>query len=244
MNHRGLFILLALAVATAGLGCSIVGEWSPVRGSGHVATQEREVSGFTSVAFASTGNLYVEAGDQEGLRIEAEDNLLPYFEVGVSDGVLEIRQNHADVWPTHPVNFYLAVKELDTIAMSGSGHVEASALESEQFFVDLSGSGDVQLGGLRANTLDVVVSGSGSLDIAGGEVETQDVTLSGSGSYSGKDLASAEATAHVSGSGSATIQARDRLEATVSGSGSVRYVGNPVVRQAVSGSGEVVQIGE
>jgi len=265
MRQRRWIEVVALVLAASSLACSFIAGWPGVRGSGKVVEEERSVSGFTGVALSGIGNLYIEVGDEEALRIEAEDNLLPYLETEVRGTTLEITtRENVNLLPLRPINFYLTVKALDTITVSGSGHAEAPGLQAEQFFATVSGSGSVKMAGLEAEALTATVSGSGSvkmagleaealtatvsgsggLDIAGGEVEMQDITLSGSGKYEAKGLESAEADVRLSGSGSATVRVRDRLDVTISGSGSVRYVGDPTVRETVSGSGVVSQIAD
>ena len=245
MRQRRWIEVVALVLAASSLACSFIAGWPGVRGSGKVVEEERSVSGFTGVALSGIGNLYIEVGDEEALRIEAEDNLLPYLETEVRGTTLEITtRENVNLLPLRPINFYLTVKALDTITVSGSGHAEAPGLQAEQFFATVSGSGSVKMAGLEAEALTATVSGSGGLDIAGGEVEMQDITLSGSGKYEAKGLESAEADVRLSGSGSATVRVRDRLDVTISGSGSVRYVGDPTVRETVSGSGVVSQIAD
>src|SRR5690349_18517826 len=47
------------------------------RGSGHVVSETREVSGFDSVSLAYPAQVLIKQGNAESLKIEAEDNLLP-----------------------------------------------------------------------------------------------------------------------------------------------------------------------
>jgi len=245
MKHPMLVLLLALALMGSSMACSLLGGWRVVRGSGRVVEEEREVSGFTGVALNGVGHLTIERGDTERLRIEAEDNLLPYIETQISGGVLEIGQRtNVNLWPKRPINFYLTVVNLESVAVSGSGQVEAPVLEAERFSLAISGSGDAKMDGLDTQELTVQISGSGKVDIAGGKADKQDVSISGSGRYTARDLESMDAQVRISGSGSATIRVSDNLDVTVSGSGDVQYLGRPRIQQAVSGSGKVRSIGD
>ena len=230
---------LALALALGVQGCTTVS------GSGDVVEEERPVSGFSGVHLAGIGTVTIKLGDQEALVIEAEDNLLEYFETGVRNDTLWIeQQDNTNLRPKEPVNFYVTMKSLDAIAVSGSGEVKAPPVSAERFSLDISGSGDIEIEDLDADSLEVTISGSGTATIAGGGVETQDVKISGSGEYNARDLESVTVDVSVSGSGMATVWARDQLEVNISGSGDVRYAGNPTLNQNVSGSGDVEQIGE
>ena len=232
-------ILTVLIFVVSCLGC-VGATWLVVRGGGPVVTEERAVSDFTGVNLMTSGNLYIEQGEQESLRIEAEQNVLPYLAAEVSGHTLEIK-NRPNVltFHTQPVNFYLTVKKLDTIILSGSGDIKAPLLLGEQTTIKVSGSGDVDLGKLEANRVEVVISGSGKVAIGGGQVEQQQVVISGSGNYQAPTLTSATADVHVSGSGSAALRAREQLAVNVSGSGDVRYAGRPTIKQHITGSGSI-----
>lgn len=248
MKKRGLIVLAVTVLIASSLACvcplSIPDLGQGVRGSGDVVEETREVRAFTGVTLATIGNLYIEQGDEEGLRIEAEDNLLPYFEVEVDGGMLEIgAKPGVNLRPTVPVNFYLTVKGLDTIRLAGSGDVEVLDLEAGDLAVTVSGSGDVNMPDLDADELKAVIAGSGDLSVSG-QVDEQEITISGSGGIEARKLACAAATVRITGSGSVTVWVSDHLDVTISGSGSVRYIGSPTVETTVTGSGSIRQISD
>lgn len=264
MTQRMGFVVIISVMVLSTLACQ-VGGGRRIRGSGNVVEEAREVSGVTGVELATLGTLYIEIGEGESLRIEAEDNLLEYIETDVRNGTLRIdTQDNVSLRNTKPVNYYLTVTGLDEIDISSSGDIEAPDLEAEQFTVFISSSGNLDMGNLKADTLTVRISSSGdmrmgvlqadaikvdisssgSLDIAGGEVERQDVTISSSGNYTARDLESVEADVHLTSSGGATIRVSDRLTARMSSSGDVRYIGNPTVDARTTSSGNVRKIGE
>jgi hypothetical protein len=266
------FVVLALALSTLGCVCGGIdfgtvrlGGVRAVRGSGRVVEEERQVSDFTGVELATLGNLTIEVGEQEELRIEAEDNLLEYFETEVRGGRLRIKTREGVALRNRrPINYYLMVKELDEIVISSSGDVKAPNLEADRFSVTISSSGDLEMGDLEADTLkvrisssgdmkmaalhadriEVDVSSSGNLGISRGEVEEQDITISSSGEYRARDLESVEAEVRLTSSGSATIRVRDYLKASLSSSGDLHYLGNPTLDAKTTSSGDVKQIGE
>jgi hypothetical protein len=243
MKQRIGFAVVVSVMALSILACQ-VGGLTGVRGSGSIVEEGREVGDFTGVALAGIGELTIEVGERESLRIEAEDNLIQYFETEVRNGVLEIGvQDGVNLNSTRPVRFYLTVEELDTVVLSGSGNIEAPDLEAERFSVTISGSGDVEMGDLSADILNVTISGSGNLDIGGGRVEELDFTISGSGEYQAGDLSSESVQITISGSGNATVWATESLDVRISGSGSVNYYGNPRATFSASGSGKLKSLG-
>jgi hypothetical protein len=237
--------IVALSILACQVGGISLGDSRTIRGSGNVAEETRAVSGITGVNLATIGHLFIEMGDTESLRIEAEDNLMEYLETEVSSGRLRIGTNDDIRLDTkRPVNYYLTVTGLDTIVISSSGDIEAPDLEAERFSITINSSGNLEMGVLNADTLEVGISSSGNLDIAGGEVKTQSVTISSSGNYAAQDLESAEAEVYLNSAGSATVWVQDHLKAILSSSGDLHYRGNPTVDATTNSSGEVTQIGE
>ena len=89
MKRRSHLALVMAVFLLSSLGCFCCGinfggprvawPWG-LRGSGRMAEEERPVSGIIGVDLATFGDLTIEVGEQEGLSIEAEDNLIPYCE--------------------------------------------------------------------------------------------------------------------------------------------------------------------
>jgi hypothetical protein len=226
MKRQGLIVLLVLAMTGGALACSAIG--GATKGSGRIVTSEIDVSGFSGVTFSGFGNLYIEVGSAEGLRIEVDDNLVSYFEANVDSKMLTIKvKEGANLEPSDDVNFYLTVEELDTIVLSGAGKIESDPLQAEQFSVDLSGAGELTMAGLTADSLDVDLSGAGDLEIESGYVGEQTVKISGAGNYVADNLQSGSANLDITGAGSATVWAVTELTVTGSGAGKVEYAGKP-----------------
>jgi hypothetical protein len=238
-------VLLAITIlALSSLACSAAG-WAVVRGSGNVEEKTYSVSGFDGVALAAIGTVYVEIGEDEGLRVEAEDNLLEHFRIEVRGDTLNIETNEfVSLLPTKPVKFYLTAKALNAITVSGSGDVEAPALEADSFSIKVSGSGDIWIDELAADGLDADITGAGNVTIAGGEIGDQYINVSGSGSYKAGAVEAREAlkvSVRVTGSGKAELGQLEAvgLDVDIAGAGKVAVAGGTVGTQTVDigGSG-------
>jgi hypothetical protein len=270
MYGRILPVFAILATALSVMACEfsiqgLGGLSETVRGSGNLIEESRQVSGISGVEFAMPGNLTIEMGSTESLRIEAEDNLMAYIETDVRAGTLVIETTSGiNLQSTRPMNFYLTLTGLDTLAISSSGSVEAPDMQAERFSirvsssgdlsmgdlectslqVDISSSGDVTMGTLSAERAEIRLSSSGNLEIADGAMQEQDITLSSSGAYQARDVQSVTAHVSLSSSGSATIRVRDSLSGRLSSSGSVYYIGSPQVNVSATSSGSAEQIGD
>ncbi len=266
-QHKQIVMMMTIVVLSI-LACQLgdIGlAGDIVRGSGEVVEETRDVSGISGLELATLGNLFIEIGDTESLRIEAEDNLMEYLETEVRSGRLIIRtRGDVNLLPTQPVNYYLTVTGLETIVISSSGNIQAPDLAAQRFSITVSSSGNLDMGGLvadrltvvisssgnvtmgelEADTLDVNLSSSGNLDISSGQVDLQNVTISSSGNYTAQNLESSEAEARLDSNGNATIWVRDHLKAVLNSSGNLRYRGDPTVDATTNSSGEVRKIGE
>jgi hypothetical protein len=237
-----LIILPLMALACASLPVVTL---NGIRGSGKVTSENRDVKDFQSVSLGGSGDLIITQGDSEALKIEAEGNILPMIESDVRGGTLYLgfKPNTGSISPTQPIKFYLSVKNLNGIDLSGSGSVQADALKANNITFTCSGSGSITVKTLTADALNYNLSGSGSTSL-GGIVGVQSVEISGSGSYQAADLDSQQATAILTGSGDMTIWAKDSLNITISGSGSVNYYGKPILSQSITGSGKITSLGD
>jgi hypothetical protein len=118
---------MRLRVALALLaGVLLVTACSLTRGSGQLATESREVSGFAKVELSGTGELTIKKTGTESLTISAEDNLLPRLTSEVSNGTLILgAKPNTSILPTKPITYSVTVKELTGRAVSGSGGIQA-----------------------------------------------------------------------------------------------------------------------
>jgi hypothetical protein len=247
MNKGTPLILAILILLISSLACQAVTGLAPrsVRGSGNVVTEDRNVSGFTGIDLASIGNAVIEIGQDEGLSIQAEDNLMQYIQTEVRGNTLEIRnQNNLNFQPREQIIYTITVANLEELTISGLGSVDAPDLQADNFQINISGGGDVEISSLEASTLDVDISGLGNLFIRSGQVNQQDVHISGSGDFRALDMQSQRARVQISGLGSSSLWVTTDLEVNISGGGSVRYKGNPTVQEELSGLGRVEKIEE
>jgi len=226
-------------IALIALACVDAGAWGT-----REARSIREVAGFDSVRFGTSGELIITQGDREALEIVARAGDLPYIVAEVSNGTLSIgREGAGPVFSFRTPVFRLTMKTMRSLEAHSSGRITAKDLRADSLRVRISSSGDVSIASLSANLLEVLISSSGSLRAAG-TVDRQDVLLSSSGSYSAGGLACKTARVRVSSSGTATLRVSESLDADVTSSGNVRYFGNPQgVNGKVTSSGRLVRLG-
>jgi hypothetical protein len=221
--YKKLFFLVMLGMVLSGCTFTI----SYDEGSGVVVNETRQVSDFSEVMFTGIGTLYITQGEDELLEIEAEDNIIPHIVTRVRGDQLEISFD-SESWetlirPTEPIRYFLSVRSIDEMNLSGLGDVELEDIQGERLVLTLSGAGRVT---------------------ASGEVREQEINVTGAGSYDGADLRTERTDVNLSGAGSATVWASEFLDVNISGLGNVRYYGDPEVRETVSGLGNLENLGD
>lgn len=241
--NRKMFLGLLILVFVLS-ACSRLQEMEIVRGSGAIASEARAIEGVRGVTLATLGDLIIEVGEEEGLTIEAEENLLPYLETTVRGGVLTIGSRQGvSLVPSETVTYYLTVTGLESLAVTSSGNIEAPPLEGERFTVESSSSGDIHLQGLEAERLDVEIGSSGDIVVDEGQVAHEEIRIHSSGAFSADDVQCQSASVEITSSGNAHIWVSDSLDADLSSSGDLNYYGDAQVEQSTSSSGKVVSLG-
>ncbi|OGZ34663.1 MAG: hypothetical protein A2174_02535 [Candidatus Portnoybacteria bacterium RBG_13_41_18] len=229
-------------------------------GSGNIAAEDRAVADFDKISLNGYGNLIItqspiesqsgstgQSTSTEALRIEAEDNIMPKIRTRVEDKTLKIDYDW-QTWPwfnfkpQKPINFYVTVKTLNKIALSGAGNLKSEGIKSDNLEIIISGAGKADLS-VEAQNLNAEISGAGEFLLAG-KTDAQKIELSGAAKYDGRNLESKEADVEISGAGQATLKVSEKLNAQISGAGRVDYIGNPQVTQKISGAGKINKLNE
>jgi hypothetical protein len=215
-----------------------------VRGNGHMKTEDRTVSSFKNVEVSGSTDVYVSQGDEHSIKIEGDENLLPYIEVSQEGDRVIIRNKPGyDLHSTGDMRIYVTAPVFNKLESSGAGNIigQNKITNPEDMEIDLSGAGNIKME-LDAPRVKADISGAGSVHLTG-QTKNVEITLSGAGSTHCYDLLAETANVTVSGVGSAEIYASVKLDAEVNGVGSIDYKGNPgSVNQHVSGIGSINKV--
>jgi hypothetical protein len=134
-------LVVAVALFSACTGTS-----TGVAGSGVAAKDTRELAGFDRVALAGSFAVEVEVGPKHGVRIEADDNIVPLITTEVSGTTLKVSAR-GNFHTTQPIKVWVTAPALVGVDHSGSGSVRAHGIAGDGFTAALSGSGAVELAG-------------------------------------------------------------------------------------------------
>ncbi len=238
------FALVGALVLTATPATAWDWSWgAKVSGSGNIKTEARAVSGFNGISLSIPAKAEIIQGASEGISIETDDNILPLIETVIDDGKLKIRFKDRNMSvSTKTLRMTINVKSIDSLAVAGSGDVQAATLQVTTLKTSIAGSGDVRIANLDAATVIVSIAGSGDFT-AGGKSNTLEAKIAGSGDIKAEKLATNNVKVSIAGSGDAKVWAKDTLKISVAGSGDVAYYGDAKVTQSVAGSGSVKRLG-
>jgi hypothetical protein len=225
-------------------------------GSGNTVTEKRNVGSFTRVDMGDLRRSFFFAGDnlnpdnyqtaviqgeQEGVTVEGEDNILKELNTDVQNGILYIDFDEP-VYLTKILRITVYMKNIEALANSGPGYLYAKGgIKANELSLSVSGSGLMMLA-YYADRITVKVSGSGDALLNGNSVSS-DWSVSGSGRIkNGKVVSSDNAAIHISGSGAVKMDLVTKyLECGISGSGLLSLSGTADQQSVtISGSGNAL----
>jgi hypothetical protein len=218
---RTFAITMLVGLMLSGCGQAMLGQGANalIEGSGPIIREERLASGITAVEFGAFGNLEIIQGDEEGLTLQAQGNILPMITSEVDGETLRIYAR-GNLNPQLGLQMRLKVRSLHSIVAGGAGNITVR--------------------GFSGDTLSISVTGANAVTVAG-TVREQTVSLSGAGAYDGGALESQRATITIDGFADALVRVSEQLRTHISGPGTVEYYGEPRLIDDNTGLGQVMR---
>ncbi|MEZ4893131.1 MAG: head GIN domain-containing protein [Saprospiraceae bacterium] len=212
-----------------------------LRGKGVLVTETRNEQNFHAIDFCSSGQVEVYTDSVYSLKVTCEENIIPYLETRVENGVLKVYFSR-NVWDVDGLRIRVGAPNWDGFDLSGSGSIYVNdPIYGQHLDLDISGSGKIKIADADFFSSNLRVSGSGDLYLSGIGDDLY-ANVSGSGNINALDFSVKNAVAKVSGSGNIRLNVLETLEVDISGSGNVEYLGSPQVNSHVSGSGNIRKI--
>lgn len=187
-----------------------------VKGSGYVANEKRDVSGFRAVDVSGVFQVEIAAQKEFSVEVEADDNLLPLITTEVDDGVLRLETTQK-LSTSNPIRVRISAPDIDKIEASGATNVTLSDLKNLGISVDSSGASKIKITG---ETAKLVVETSGATKVNAENLTAQDATI------------------EASGASNVSVNVTGNLRTDASGASKIVYAGNPkeIVKKASGGS--------
>jgi len=212
-------------------------------GDGTIVKRNRELGHFTGVALSLAAQVELRIGNAETATVETDQNLQSLVETVVENGTLQIRAKGPGNIDPHVLRIVVQARQIDHLAVGGSGSINADALRAPRLKLEVSGSGAIGVKSAEAETISAFMGGSGNMKLGGGSTRKLSVSIGGSGDVQAGDLRADQVNVNIGGSGDVTVWAREALKAAIAGSGDINYYGDPKVKGAVVGSGGMKRLG-
>lgn len=236
-------IFLFLAVITLSLSSCRWFGYKRIKGNGVMVTQDRNITRAERIKLAGSYDVEITQGPVTSVKIEGDENILPYILINEEDGYLTIKsKNHVSFSTEHDIKVYITTAKLEQLQLAGSGNITGKTrfTGGNKLGLKIAGSGDIKL---EVNTpqIEAEIAGSGSITLKG-ETRDESIRISGVGDYNADELKAENAVVKIAGSGDVKVFADMKLDISIAGVGSVFYKGNANVKQHIAGSGEVKKI--
>ena len=182
-------------------------------------------------------------GAKEQIVIVTDENLLPYIESSVENGVLVIEDSER-IKSEEGIKIFITFNEISKIRSAGASVVKSDdVIRGDYFSLTVPGAGLIDLK-LDVKDLEVELAGAGLVKLSG-IADRQEITLRGVGSLEAFDLESNVCEVSVSGVGGAEVNVKENLNAVVRGIGGIKYKGDPEsVQDDVSGIGTIKSVSD
>jgi hypothetical protein len=202
-----------------------------IEGSGHVVTKDVAIQPFDQLEASGVFNVVLTQGNKESLKIEAEDNLQPLFEIKNEGGKLMVdmkKDSHFN--SKKKMTVYITFKNLKSMDLKMVGDVSS---EGNLNFGDLSlankSVGSVDLA-LNAQKLDVDNKSVGNLRLSG-KAENAIIRSNSVGAIKASDLLVQTMDIDNDGVGSAEVNAVKELKVKDSFLGKVKNAGSATAKR-------------
>lgn len=214
-----------------------------VKGSGKVLQEQREVTSFEGINVNNAIHVFLSQGNEESVKVEADDNVVPYIQTKVKDRILHItlkgEEPIRNFSPKLPMNVYVTIKNLREIEANAAATVEGeSAFQVETLELDISSAASLDLE-VKGENIDMDISSAANVTLSG-QINSMKAEVSGACKLDGTNLETLKANIDMSGASSATLKVKDELEYDVSGASRLTYSGNPRIYKAeITSAGSV-----
>lgn len=191
------------------------------RDSGTRKVESRHAGMFGIVKSLIPGDVSIHYGNEDGILVDADENIVPLIRTEVIGDVLMI-SSVGSFSTQQPIKVSVAIhsdREMPDLDLVGSGDMAMHGIDKAELAVSLQGSGDIAISG-RAGRISLSLKGSGDIDA--------------------RRLRSDEADISLAGSGDIEASATEKVSIKLTGSGDVTVVGSPKkVNSSNHGSGDV-----
>lgn len=205
-----------------------------VKGNGNVKTSVRELSGFNELVVQGSFELIIQQGEQEGVRIETDENLSELFQTRLDGKTLFINML-ADVRKSTAMNVYVSIKELTKIVLLNDIRLKShNVIHFDQLEVFSGGMSEIELE-IHASSLQCELT-DGTYAYFKGFTENLNIEIHDETELNAFDLESNNCKVLSSGLTEVMVNVKTDLKVQVTGASNVYYTGEPTISERIFAS--------
>lgn len=237
-------VLLSVILALSLMSCHFLGMGERVSGNGHIKSQEKDVDNFNSLDVSGQVTVRLRQEGNTSVKIETDENLLPYVETFVTNGTLIIRTKEGyNLDPSKDIVAYVSAPLFKDLNISGQCDIigDGTVTGNETLSIQSSGQGEIHLD-VDFPKIDAHLSGQGNLTLKGDATDFS-ATVSGQGDVKCFDLITDNTRLDISGQSDVEITVNKRIDIESSGNSSVKYRGTGTIgKNSSSGNSTVDKV--
>jgi len=214
-----------------------------IHGDGNIKSEQRDITEVSHIESYGNFDIEITQGSPVSVRIDADENLLPYIVTKNENGTLEIRtKDKVNLSSDNKIKVYVTTDKLEEASVIGSGNITGTntIVGGDDLKLDITGSGNITLA-VNTPSVKSSIEGTGDINLSGDAKESK-IEIDGLGNYKAEDLSAADVDITIAGSGNARVSAKDNLSIDIAGSGDVYYHGTPAIHQSIAGTGTIKQV--
>ncbi|KAA3440550.1 head GIN domain-containing protein [Rufibacter hautae] len=207
-----------------------------VEGNGNITTQTRSVGSFDKLRVSGGFEVVLTQGTAEGLKLEAEDNILPLIESTVENGMLTIKTKPNSIRNAKRLKAYVTVRSLKALELAGGIKLTSTnTISGTALSLEFAGGINVQMA-VQVKELTGDFAGGTKVTLSG-RADKVRMDLAGATTLKALDLKTDYLTLDAAGASNAEVNVAKELSVEAAGIVNVNYKGSPNVKH--SGMGKV-----
>jgi hypothetical protein len=203
-----------------------------VKGSGQVIKIDLPVEDFDKLDIRGGAyNLYLVSGNEPGVVVETDDNLLEMINAYTEGDELILKwEKKTNLRKVSKFNVYVTYTKLNRLKGNLVGNIKCeNTLNVDHFDIDLSGVGNADLM-VEAKSIKGDISRVGNVHMSG-KSDHMDMDFSGTGNLNAYDLKVGELHIQKSGVGNVKVHADNEIHIDASGVGNLYYRGDASIER-------------
>lgn len=226
--------LLASALALSLFGCG-----GFVIGNGKLQTRTVELPAYSTLEVESAIEVDATIGPPS-FSISADQNVMPFVETFVRDGVLVLRVQDGVMLDRATIRAVVSNDRFEGVSASGASRVTAPMTPTATIRLAASGASTLRLSGLESAVVQLEAAGASTITLSG-QATSASLRASGASNVNGMGLFLESATVDVAGASTVRARVSKSISGDVSGASTLEVAGSPAQMNVIATGASTVR---